>query len=255
MAVIGLIAGIAVAYKLFDQTVPNNVVRDASRFDYTIHKWDGAFENTNSNNQAEASEYVLASGTNPIFRTDPLPAGPNLYPGDSRTTNVRITNTHVMADGSGRDASFQTYVTNIRVADVWDEVNNVPQAPVIIPNTDPGWNYFVNLFTLTVDKATVMATALGDLMYDGSFTNACQTGLQALTAQSPCELGTIRAAGDESFLIGDPMDVRDYTFNIAEADDGTDQSAYKGWEVRFDLVFQARVPAVDDAVVLIGERA
>lgn len=235
LTVLGLIAGIAIAFKLFDRTVPNNVVRDASTFNYEIEKRDALLNE---------SAFVAASGTNPIFNTSPT--GPDMYPGDIRSVDVRLRNTNT---APAKDASFEVFIQDIVVRD------RSTGTPVTILTTDPRWGRFVSFWTFSVDKQLVLSSAAGDVTTSqpvDRYSQACTGGLREITKNSPCSLGQIRAAGSKS-LLNEPTDQRLYRFKLAEADDGTDQSAFKGWEVQLSLVFQARLPAVVEPVI-VGDR-
>ncbi|HVL81248.1 MAG TPA: hypothetical protein VM840_06625 [Actinomycetota bacterium] len=263
LATLAMLAGIAIAYKLFDQTVPNNVVRDASNFDFLIERNDPRFD--------ESGTWVTATSTGsaPIFRTfgtaDEYQSA-SIYPGDTRQVNVRISNTHVTPS---RDASFQVYIQNI---EVHDRTNpgapsgtcpttgpTAASSPCTVSASDPRWARFVSWFTFAVDKERIYNSAPlgGDLGYDPrgpQYAQACSSGVREVTRNSPCELGLIRAKGSTSELDDKPTDVRLYRFKLTEADDGTDQSGFKGWAIKFDLVFSARVPAVPEDVTPIGQR-
>lgn len=235
VATMALMLGIAVAYKLFDQTVPNNVVRDASTFDYLVLKQDALLNETT---------FTPATTTNPIFFTSAT--GPDMYPGDTRTVDVQIQNQNVPE----RDATFYVYIDNIKVFD------RSSGTPVAIASSDARWGRFVSWWTFAVDKQLILSGALGDITNQEPgvrYGNACSGGLREITKNSPCELGNVNGAGSET-LLEEPTDERLYKFKVSESDDGTDQSAFKAWEVSFDLVFNARVPAVDDSTFPIGDR-
>ena len=79
-AVLALLAGLAVGFKLFDRGVPNNVVRDASLFEFEVWKRDSDLGETSYSNTADDT---------PIFEP-----GVNNFPGDTRTVDVKIANVH-----------------------------------------------------------------------------------------------------------------------------------------------------------------
>lgn len=263
IAVIGLIAGIAVAFKLFDQEVPNNIVRDASTFDYTLQARDLA-----------AGETVLRSvtglGDNVIFRqskANPACAGQqppaatteacnvDNYPGDTRQTDVFITNSNIVPK---KDASFEVYVEQSSI-----EVYSYDQATdtyALVPTGDADWQTFVNFWTLGVDKQTYFMSPQGeyenDPADDASYGTACTpTTLQGMDETNACKLGIIRKDGAMGAAFpGNPepgttigmwtkrdIDDRQYRFLMTEEDNGADQSAYLGWRIDFSLVFQARL--------------
>lgn len=234
LSIVGLIAGIAVAFKLFEQVVPNNTVRDASSFNFDVTKQDTLYGD---------ATFIPANSTNPIFRTDP--GGPDMYPGDTRNVAVKIKNTNA---APSKDATFYVYVSNITVQD------RSTGTPVTIATTDARWSRFVTFFSLRVDKEKVLTSALGDVTVEsGSYAKACEGGYREITKNSPCDLGTVRKPGSKDIL-GNATDIRNYKFITSEADDGTDQSAFKGWQVTFDLVFSARLPAVPENTAPVSER-
>ncbi len=260
LSILALIAGIAVAFKLFDREVPNNVVRDASVFDFRIFKMDaGLGEDT----------FQEAGATRAIYE-----AGLDQFPGDTRRVEVKIENSNQPA----RDASFQMHVDQdsieVRGCDGIDpETGDCTGGTPLIAQGDPDRVRFMNFWTLSVDKEKVLYALdggvevneddhtgqnvlFGDNPDDSGFRqydNACQGGLRELTPNAPCELGMIRAAGTFDEL-GEQTDVRYYRFDLTEVDDGTDQSAFKGWTITFTFVFNARVPALPEASGPIGER-
>ncbi len=259
LSVLALVAGIAVAFKLFDRTVPNNVVRDASVFGYEIYKMDEVLGDTT---------FEQAGPTTPIFE-----GGVDTFPGDQRRVEVKIENTNLPA----RDASFQMHVDQdsivVRGCDGLDSSTGVCTGGTpIIATTDPLWTRFVNFWELDVDKQKVLFvpgnevneddhTGQNLLDPDGNpddsgfrqYHEACQGALRAIRPNAPCELGIVRAAGTRDTL-GEQTDIRYYRFDLTEVDDGTDQSEFKGWTITFTLVFNARVPALPEGSGPIGER-
>jgi hypothetical protein len=87
----------------------------------------------------------------------------------------------------------------------------------------------------------------------GSYNTVCEGALREFPANAPCDLGRVKANG-ASNQTGQPSDIRNYRFTVTELDDGTNQSEFKGWAVRFSLVFNARLPAVPDAPSPFGLR-
>jgi len=213
ITIMAVLSGIAIGFKLFDRTITNNVVRDASAFSYTIEKRE--------TEQLETA-FTVASATNPIFKTSN-----GQYPGDSRKVEVRLTNDNEPK----RDATFYVYVQNISVRD---------GAGNPVANTAPDGARFISFFTLQVRKQ-----ALGTHYNTGSYSTACTSGLRDLVRQSPCEMGLVKAK-DSRNSFNQRTDQRMFEFIATETDDGSDQSAFKGWEIEFQLVFQARVPAVPE---------
>jgi hypothetical protein len=193
IAVLALVAGIAAAFKLFDRTVPANVVRDASSFDFKVQvfgpppgggapRW----------NDAGAPPDV------PIFA-----GGVDTYPGDERAVDTGVQNTNQQPR---KDATFYTYVDPAIVVKGCtlspDQKMCVTQP--VVPTTDPNWAKFVGYWTLTIDKEKVLGTPLGGLNEDldrkltdlrahpdspGETTQACSGGLREITRASPCNLG------------------------------------------------------------------
>lgn len=240
LAVLSLIAGIAVAFKLFDREIPNNVVRDASKFDFQVHVQRSAANCTNT--VPNDTGWCVASGADPIYQ-----AGIDSYPGDTRTQAVRIRNVNVQPS---KDASFVMYIDPLSIVvngcTAPDPTSGVCATTPVIATTDPNYNKFVQFFTLTVDKEIVADVLLGEVneqdYVPSRYSLACTGGLKEITKQSPCKLGTIRKAGSTG-VDGGRTDQRRYNFKINEKDDGQDQSPFKGWTVTFATSFAARVPA------------
>lgn len=277
LAVLSLIAGIALAYKLFDQTVPNNVVRDASNFDFVVEVYRAPVG-------GGAQTWLQAGPTplEPIFNEfDPTTGAPvSQFPGDTRDQAVRIRNTNV---APAKDASFLMYVDPLSIVVEDCTVSlvdpNTCSAQAVVPTVDPRWTTFVNYWTLSVDKEKVLThpsvpgvgeelnendhgLAAGDpgsTDHDDSedfgfgSEEVCSGGLRQITKNSPCDLGLIRAAGSTDDL-GQPTDTRWYDFHMSEDDPGSDQSAYKGWTITFSMIFQARVPAIPQSGGPVAER-
>lgn len=243
--VLGLVAGIAVAYKLFDQTVPNNVVRDAGNFKFRIEARDLAA------GEVDFREVVPGDPLKVIFRSTSVGANPkdvNTFPGDARRTDVRITN----INDPSRDASFYVAVEQIKVFS-WNGGNSYSEViPTSSLQAQQQFNRFVSFWTLQIQKQTYVTNpgctkgdcAENDPEEDTSFANACgPTSINQITRTNLCKLGIIRAAGTQTGpAIQDFSDDRQFRFIAAEADDGSDQSQFKGWRVSFTLAFLARVP-------------
>jgi hypothetical protein len=257
--------------------VPNNVVRDASNFDFAV-------EVLRAPTGGGTASWLQAGlpPLEPIFNAnDPVTGDPvSQFPGDTRDRAVRIRNTN---QAPARDATFFMFVdqTSIVVQDCTiDTVNpNTCSAANVVASSSTNWTKFVNLWTLSVDVEKVLqhedafvtegqlnendhGTFSGDPLspnHDDSTSfgigdkEACSGRLSELTKNSACNLGTILATGSEDDL-GQPTDTRWYTFHMAEADDGTDQSAFKGWTVTFTMIFQARVPAIAQSCTIACER-
>jgi hypothetical protein len=66
-----------------------------------------------------------------------------------------------------------------------------------------------------------------------------------------CPLGTIRGISTSRRYtdLGEPAYERQYRLAMTERDDGTDQSVFKGWGLKFDLVVRAKVPGDDTCPV------
>jgi hypothetical protein len=274
LAIMALVAGIALAFKLFEQQVPNNVVRDASNFDFVVEVFR-APPGGGAPSWLQAGPPPLE----PIFNEfDPVTGDPvSQFPGDTRDQSVRIRNTN----NPSKAASFFMYVdqTSIVVRDC--QPNPAPSFPLnqptcgsanIVPALSADWTTFVNFWTLSVDKEKVLVHpgafvtpgqlnendhALGTSSDhdDTSFSNeeeVCSGGLRQIQKNAPCNLGSAKGAGSEDDL-GQPTDTRWYTFHMKENDSGSDQSKFKGWTITFTMVFQARVPALPDPSP-VGER-
>lgn len=272
-AILSLLAGIAMAFKMFDQLIPNNVVRDASNFDFAVEVFRSPTPG--------GTPTWLAAGAPPLQPV--FQFGPSLYPGDTQTQDVRIRNTNA---SPARDATFFAYIDTASIVVhrcpsdggvCKPGVNPVFDPFSIIPPSDPNWTKFVNLWTLSINKEKVLTvggapadvnendhsifTDPADLAdHDrsgfGQEDEVCSGGLKQINKLAPCNLGTARSAGsaelDQSGTL-QPTDTRWYSFEMKETDDGTDQSVFLGWSVIFTLVFQARVPAIVESG-LITER-
>lgn len=250
VAVLTLLVGVAVAFKMFDQTVPNNVVRDASAFSFAITAADRAAGET-------AFRAVTGLGDNVIFRRTLATPGcgdaataencnVDTYPGDSRLSEVILQNTQMPA----KTASFYTYVDPSSIAITkYDKLTN---SYLAVATTDPDYNRYLSFWTLKVDKQTYF-NGVGEYENDpaasSSYAKACgPAGLKELNSQNPCSLGQIKGKGTMGASLGPnyiarPSDDRQYKFQMVEVDDGTDQSKFQGWRITFSLVFGARMPA------------
>lgn len=247
MAAIALLAGIAVAYKLFDQTVPNNVVRDASNFAYTITAKDLAagdpdFRPVTGIDDQVIFRQTLADCDAPGSEACQV----STYPGDGRRTDVIIKNTQLPAHAAG----WQVYVDKASV--VVQSYNKTTNSYATVTPGTPLWNKYVGFWKLGVQKQTYYPW--GNNEYENnpsqndSYTTACSpAGLLEIDKENPCKLGTIKGAGSQGAEIGPTfpkrdLDDRQYRFTMSEEDEG-DQSAFHGWTITFPLVFTARVPA------------
>lgn len=271
--VVALMAGLAVAFKMFDQSIGNNVVRDASHFNYEIWK---------SEELAGDAEFRQTGGGIPVFtQTDGEGQPIETFPGDERLVDVKIVNTNV----PNRDATFFVYVDAIGVThcvgDVIDSTTGActqgtepVSATTSTGSPNPQWNVFVNFWSLNIDRekvvagtATAPAGKAGLLNEDDhtgenlatqvagtgnpedsgnrQYEPTCESGIRQLIRSTACNLGTVRRAGATD-AGGEATDQRFYIFGLEERDTNTDQSLYRGWTLTFTLVFQARVPAMPD---------
>ncbi|HVL81778.1 MAG TPA: hypothetical protein VM840_09320 [Actinomycetota bacterium] len=270
MTAISLVSGIAVAFKLFDKSVPNNVVRDASTFQYEVWKRDANVGDTTFFNTAGCSsaqiECTSTYGPKPVFA-----ANVDQYPGDERVVDVKLINTNVPE----RDASFYVYIKDISVTGCVDGAGNAQSCenatPTNIPSGTVAHNHFVAFWTFTVDKQDVFHGGGRDINADDhglgersanqrpddhemrQYVRACSGGLKSFVPGAACDLGRVRAKGARD-AAGARTDQRYYLFKLQELDDLSDQSRFKGWTVTFSLVFQARVPAVAE-VASAGRRS
>jgi hypothetical protein len=241
VAVLAILAGIAAAFKLFDQLVPNNVVRDASTFSFEIWKRDEAAGDT---------AFIQTGPSTPVFvsmTAGPPPEPIEMFPGDTREVEVKIINTNNPA----RDASFNAYADAIVVKDA---TGATPTDPIKS-------NQFLSFWTLAIDKEKILASGNTDVANEDDhdvvpppandnednngfrqYAEACDAPLKQIQRTAPCKLGLIRKAGTSSDLFGGSTDQRYYVFKLTEADPGVDQSEFKGWTITFNLVFQARIP-------------
>lgn len=271
LCILALISSIAVAFKLFEQDVPNNIVRDASTFDYVILARDDAagetaFRGTSGNNDdvifRQSKALILCAGQEPPNPTTE-PCNVDQYPGDERMTEVLITNTNL---NPVKPASFDVFVDPASiVVSSYDPLTDT-YAPLL--PSDPFAVSFSNYWSLRVEKQTyfmmpgpspdVGGEYENDPTSDGSYVSSCgATQLSSLGSANPCKLGTIRANGNQGIAIPGnpepgntagvfperPVDDRQYRFFMVEDDDGSDQSTYLGWRISFTLVFRARLIA------------
>ncbi|HVL80525.1 MAG TPA: hypothetical protein VM840_02905 [Actinomycetota bacterium] len=254
VAIIGLVSGIAIAYKLFDKTIPNNVVRDASSFNYVITAKDVAARETSFRPTDGAEDRVIFRRTLATSACGHTATSEecqvNTYPGDARRTDVIITNVNSPA----KSASWSVYVppSSVQVHS-WNKATNV-YTPVTAGTAD--YNTFLNFWTLRVHKQTYYNLPQGRDDYennpdsDDSYAQTCSGRLNEFASpQSACELGVIRSAGTMGgtssplpFFPARRTDDRQYRFFMAEEDNGTDQSRFQGWRVTFSMVFIAQVP-------------
>ncbi len=269
-SVVALLAGVAVAFKLFDDPVPNNVARDAAVFEFEVWKKDPDLGETSFQNTANGS---------PVFES-----GVDTLPGDTRTVDVKIANVH---EQPPKDATFFVYVDQdsfevtgchdadgkampVEADENGDEAcadGSTTTDPILISPTGPAeaaWTRFVNLWEFEVEKQLILQPADNDLNQsdhlgqnllnpDGDpddsgnrrYGDVCDGGLRTITNLDPCDLGRVRSAGSRD-LLGEATDQRYYLFHLTEIDDGSEQSVFKGWTLNFGLVFSARVPALPE---------
>ena len=251
VAVMGLLAGIAVAYKLFEKTVPNNVVRDASTFNYALWVQDeqnGAFVRAGA-----------APDGRPIFPSL-VQSGTSqgqeivMFPGDSKTATVRINNEQIPAS-TRTVAGFQLHVEQpsivvCRPKAVPTEGSSAaclaavgPGAPVEVQAPNPDRAKFLGFWELEIQaQRKLLGTEPAPAEMGGArYATVCpKRALTGYTPGDPCNLGRISQKGAEAGPTG-PKDQRLYRFTISELDQG-DQTPYKGWAVAFGFVFNARVP-------------
>lgn len=272
LTVFSMIAGVAAAFKMFENTVPNNVVRDASTFQYEVWKQDTEFGDTSYYNTAGCTSTTLPGCTTTYGQKPIFDAGLSQYPGDTRNVDVKVINTNTPQ----RDATFYVYIDNITVTGCVDGSGRPLSCENLTPTNLPfgtvGYNAFLNFWTFLSDKQNVLQAGGPEVNEDDhgalngvsaintnpdknnvrQYTKACEGGLKTFVKNSPCDLGRIRKKGTTDTLNG-RTDQRYYVFRLRELDDQTDQSAFKGWTINFSLVFQARVPAVAE-VSTIGRR-
>lgn len=270
-AVMALIAGIALAFKLFDQVVPNNVVRDASSFDFQVDVF-------RSPSGGGTPQWLKAGPPpdEPIFNAlNPSTSEPiSTFPGDSRQQLARIVNKNQLPK---KDASFFVHVDPLSIVVMDCTVDplapNTCSASAPVGALDPNRQTFLNFWTLKVEKEKVLregffesdvnendhglqSGAPGSGDHDRARSNqyeeVCEGKLTDIKPASQCYLGEALAAGSKD-LLNQPTDTRWYRFTMTEDDPGTDQSAFKGWTITWTFVFQARVPALTQSCVPICE--
>ncbi|HVE91612.1 MAG TPA: hypothetical protein VNE62_04825 [Actinomycetota bacterium] len=278
LTVLSLVTGVAVAYKLFTSAIPNNVVRDASTFNYEVWKRDAnlrpdpdeEFINTAGCASTSQPGCTTTYGATAIYED-----GIDTFPGDTRTVEVRLDNTNSMP---AKDATFYVYIRDISVIGCVDGGGNPRSCsapgstPQVIGQPSNAANAFIAFWTFSVDKESVYHADSTELNGDDhglarnppnlngdpdnrtirDYVQSCEGGLKGFVQSAPCDLGTVKAFGSED-ATGARTDQRYYEFNLTEEDNQTDQSAFKGWKLNFSLVFQARVPAVQE-VAAIGAR-
>lgn len=266
--VFAVVASIAFAFKLFDQTIGNNVVRDAASFAFEIWKREEFVDNDFKN---------TADGF-PIFEA-------NEFSGDTREVDVKIRNTNLPS----KDATFQVVIPleSIRVTRCADAECTTREE---VPN-EPGaddWDAFVRQWEFSVDRQVIVQPADGREEFDGDdhddetvertlddpSVNAsdhlqdnlvtpgtddegddpdstennqyddgvCSGGLEEFDPSvggtvAACHLGNVKGAGTDDSL-GEAQDVRYYVFHLVREGTG-----FEGWEVVFDLIFGAQLPA------------
>lgn len=251
MTAMALLAGIAVAYKLFDRTIPNNVVRDASSFAFDITAMDlaageTAFRPVTGNDDNVIFRRTLASSTCGSASTTEE-CNVNTFPGDERRTDVIIRNTQLPA----HSASWEVHVDQASI--VIHSYDKATNSYTVVPTSNTDHARYLNYWKLRVQKQTYFAGPTSEYENNPnnnlSYATACSAaGLKELTRQSACKLGTIKGAGTQAnfgapALTTRPADDRQYRFYMQEEDDGSDQSRFQGWRITFSLVFSARVPA------------
>jgi hypothetical protein len=222
--VLAIVTGIAVAFKLFDKNVTNNVAKDGANFDYLVQ----VLQSPGSGQPKTWRNAGTTDGAGQPIAV--FAAGFDQYPGDLRTEDVRIQNTNV---NPARDATFFFYVAHTSATQTSIEVRGCPNGcapgvtpPVVTPGS-ADWNTFLSFWTLEIQKENVLTpgaladvnendhnapppspsptippgspappdTSNGDTAGNRSFSSACSSGLTQLTVSQPCNLGTVRAYG------------------------------------------------------------
>lgn len=165
------------------------------------------------------------------------------YPGDTVYCNLRI--------GNGSDVDGQFWVFSDESSlQVLDKQNNVVTDPALRERFLNSW--FFHVYTRPVITRSVPFEY--DVTYDSQWVEVCPARTLGSYDAGPnpsnqnyskmCPLGVIRGiTGPRRFTeFNEPAYERQYRFAMTERDDGLDQSVFKGWGIKFDLVVRAQLP-------------
>lgn len=219
-----LIAGIAIAFKLYSQRVPNNVVRDASNYQWQVLTPTEDFNAATSDPPRVL--YDVAGPENPIFKKLTLLPSETLtralivendIAADPRKIDVyaSVTDIFVCRPNLPGETTTDAICLNTQRSDT----RPAEQSNVLVRPIDPDWTRFVNFFTF----AGIGCTG---------------TALQLRNRGTDCIVHTVEP-GTES-----PAK----KLTVAEADDG-DQTRFKGWAMSITFLFQAK-PYPKEATVV-----
>lgn len=187
---------------------------------------------------------VVKPGGDRIFQCEFT--GQEGFPSDTVYCNLRIGN------GSGVDASYYMFADETTL-EVLDADDNVVTDPVLRDNFIGIW--FFHIYTRPV--ITRSSPEERDVTYDAQFAESCAPRTLPNYDGGPnpsnmswdrmCDLGVIRGiSGSRSYTdLNEPAYERQFRLAMSERDDGTDQSVFKGWGLKFDLVVRAKVPSDD----------
>lgn len=127
----------------------------------------------------------------------------------------------------------------------------------VLPD-DPRFDRFVGFWAFSVTTRPVITRSFPsdhDVTYDERYREICpQATLDAYDGGPArddfgrmCHLGLIRGISTTRNFTdaGEPAYERQYFLGMTLRDDGTDQTEFRGWELRFDFTVRAKVPADD----------
>lgn len=248
LLVLSLVAGIAVAFKLYNQRVPNNVVRDASNFQFDIWKKETTLIGKPGFAQPQPMETVYVEAGAPpksaIFKSffiDPLDNQEKpfqTFPGDSRTVLVAIDNRQ-----NPVQRALKVFINVDEIVICRPARSGEGNSARCLGATGPG---------SPVEETVGSADYKRFLSYWTLDAGGCTNKLDSADFRRGslvCQLGTVKADtvnGKPS--VDQVTDSEAFKFVLSEADDG-DQTAYKGWSVLFQVVF--RVSPFQEAAALV----
>lgn len=170
--------------------------------------------------------------------------GQTAYPGDTVFCNLRVGN------GSVLDGNFWVFSKENSLT-VLDQNDNVITDAALRTRFISTW--FFHVFTRPV--ITQSFPEEQDVTYDSQWVEVCTLrtlpsydgGPANADYERMCPLGVIRGiSGPRAYTaMGEPAYERQYRFAMTERDDGLDQSVFKGWGLKFDLVLRLQVPHDD----------
>lgn len=191
---------------------------------------------------------VVPTGGTRVFQCEFT--GQETLPGGTVYCNLRVGN------GGELDGSFWIYSdeTSLQVLDHLDRV--VTDTALV--------DRFINMWFFHAYTKPVITRSFPeerDVTYDAQWVEVCAPRLLTsydgganpsnLAFDKMCPLGVIRGISSPRRVteMGEPAYERQFRLAMTERDDGTDQSVFKGWGLKFDLIVRAKIPGDDTCPV------